>query len=81
MAPRMRMPLFPSPSMLVVRRAMVDGLFGESRMWKLVAFAIIGRRMLRRIMGSEPRTVAIERIRPGETVILRGVTSRPPKHP
>ena len=76
-----RMPIFPSPSMLVVRRAMVDGLFGDSRTWKLIAFAIIGRRMLRRIMGSEPQTVAIERIRPGETVILRGVTRRHPKRP
>jgi hypothetical protein len=74
-------PLFPSPSMLVVRRAMTQGLFGESRMWKLIAFAIIGRRMLRRIMGSEPRTVAIERLRPGETLVLRGVTIRAPKRP
>jgi hypothetical protein len=72
-----RMPLFPSPSMLVVRRAMVQGLFGESRMWKLIAFAIIGRRMLRKIMDSEPRLVAIERIRPGETLIMRCVTGRP----
>jgi hypothetical protein len=81
MAARMRMPLFPSPSMLVVRRAMVQGLFGESRMWKLIAFAIIARRMLRKIMDSEPRLVAIEKIRPGETLILRGVTGRAPKGP
>ena len=74
-----RTPLFPSPSMLIVRRAMVDGLFGDSRVWKVLAFVIIGRRMLQRIMGSEPRTVAVERIRPGETLILRGVTGRPPK--
>ena len=50
-----RTPLFPSPSMLIVRRAMVDGLFGDSRVWKVLAFVIIGRRMLQRIMGSEPR--------------------------
>jgi hypothetical protein len=74
-----RTPLFPSPSMLVMRRAMVDGLFGDSRAWKVLAFVIIGRRMLQRIMGSEPRVVAVERIRPGETLIMRGVTGRPPK--
>ena len=74
-----RTPLFPSPSMLVMRRAMVDGLFGDSRVWKVLAFVIIGRRMLQRIMGSEPRVVAVERIRPGETLIMRGVTGRPPK--
>jgi hypothetical protein len=76
-----RVPLFPLPSVLIVRRAMVDGLFGDSRMWKLIAFAIIGRRMLHRIMGTAPRTVAIERIRPGETLIMRGVTGRAPKRP
>ncbi len=74
-----RTPLFPSPSMLIMRRAMVDGLFGDSRVWKVLAFVIIGRRMLQRIMGSEPRVVAVERIRPGETLIMRGVTGRPPK--
>ena len=74
-----RTPLFPSPSMLVMRRAMVDGLFGDSRVWKVLAFVIIGRRMLQRIMGSQPRVVAVERIRPGETLIMRGVTGRPPK--
>jgi hypothetical protein len=74
-----RMPLFPRPSFLITRRAMVDGLFGDSRLWKLIAFVIIGRRMLRRIMGSEPRIIAVERIRPGETLILRGVTGRAAK--
>ena len=74
-----RTPLFPTPSILIVRRAMVDGLFGDSRAWKVLAFVIIGRRMLKRIMGSEPRVVAVERIRPGETLIMRGVTGRPPK--
>lgn len=77
---RYNTPLFPSPSMVIVRRAMLNGLFGDSRPWKLLAFLIIGRRMLRRIMGTEPRLVAIERIVPGETLILRGVTGRPPKH-
>ena len=74
-----RTPLYPSPSMLVMRRAMFDGLFGDSRVWKVLAFVIIGRRMLQRIMGSQPRVVAVERIRPGETLIMRGVTGRPPK--
>ena len=74
-----RLPLFPTPSMVVVRRAMVDGLFGESRLWRLVAFAIIGRRILRRVLGSDPVTVAVERLKPGETLILRGVTSNKSK--
>jgi hypothetical protein len=69
-------PLFPTPSVYLVRNSVSKGLLGDNRFWKLVAFFIIGRRMLRRIMGSEPRTVAVERIRAGETIILRGVTTR-----
>jgi hypothetical protein len=71
-----RMPLLPSPRMLFVRRAMVEGLKGENRVWRLVMFAIIANRLLRRVMGSDVRTIAVEQIKPGETLILRGVRSR-----
>jgi hypothetical protein len=78
MAPRM--PLLPSPSMMLVRRAMVEGLKGESKIWRGVMYAIILRRILRKLMGSDPVSVAIERLQPGETLVLRGVSSRkPPK--
>jgi hypothetical protein len=71
-----RLPLFPSPSMLFVRRAMVQGVRGNNRVWRLVMYAIVLRRLWQRVMGSDPRTVAVERIGPGETLLLRGVTSR-----
>ena len=74
-----RIPLIPGPSMVIVRRAMTEGLFGRSRMWKAVAFAIIARRTIRKLMGSDPNTVAIENIKPGETVVMRGVTVRKPR--
>jgi hypothetical protein len=71
-----RLPLFPSPSMLIVRKAMVEGIKGDNKLWRAVMFAIIARRVVRRLMGSDAQTVAIERIGPGETLLLRGVTSR-----
>jgi hypothetical protein len=71
-----RLPLFPSPSMLFVRRAMVEGFRGRNRVWRMVMYGIILSRLWRRLMGSDPRTVAVERLRPGETLLLRGVTSR-----
>jgi hypothetical protein len=74
MAPRL--PLVPTASMLVVRKAMVEGVKGENRFWRYVMFAIIARRVLRRLMDSDPRTVAVERLLPGQSLILRGVTSR-----
>jgi hypothetical protein len=71
-----RLPLVPTASMLVVRKAMVEGVKGENRFWRYVMFAIIARRVLRRLMDSDPRTVAVERLLPGQTLILRGITSR-----
>jgi hypothetical protein len=71
-----RLPLFPSPSMLFVRRAMVEGVRGNNRVWRMILYAIVLRRLWLRVMGTDARTVAVERIRPGETLLLRGVTSR-----
>jgi len=62
--------------MLLVRKAMVEGVKGENRLWRYVMFAIIARRLLRRLMDSDARTVAVERLLPGQSLILRGVTSR-----
>jgi hypothetical protein len=55
---------------------MSDGLFGRSRFWRAVLIAIMARRGLQRLMNPGPQTVAIERIKPGETIVLRGVRSR-----
>ena len=68
-----------APSAVIYRRAMQQGILGDSRLWKAIGIAIIARRIARKIMGSDPVTVGIETIKPGETVILRGVTGRPPK--
>ena len=65
-----------APSAVIYRRAMQHGILGDSRFWKAVGIAIIARRIVRRIMGSDPVTVGVERIKPGETVILRGVRAR-----
>ena len=71
-----RRPSYLAPSAFLVRSAVRKGLFGESRVWKAVGIAILARRGLRKLMGSDPRTVAVERIKPGETVVLRGISSR-----
>ena len=71
-----RLPLVPSASMLLVRKAMVEGVKGENRFWRFVMFAIIARRIVRRLMDSDPRTVAVEKLLPGQTLIMRAVTSR-----
>ncbi len=68
-----------APSAVIFRTAMREGIFGHSRVWKVVGIAILARRGLKKLMGAAPRTLAVERIRPGEMLILRGVRS--PKLP
>jgi hypothetical protein len=62
-----------APSAWLYRKSMANGVLGDSRFWKAIGTLIIARRVFRKLMGSDPKIVAIERIKPGETVVLRGV--------
>jgi len=71
-----RHPLFPTPAIYVVRRAMTEGRRGSSKFWRTVFVLIVAKRFLHKVLDSDVRTVAYERIRPGDTFVLRGVSSR-----
>jgi hypothetical protein len=62
-----------SPSVAVQRKALARGFFGESRFWQVVGVLIFGRIILRRLMRTGPELVAIERLQPGQGIILTGV--------
>jgi hypothetical protein len=68
-----RAPSYFAPSVWLYRKTVANGLLGESRLWKTIGLLILARRAFRKLMGSDPKIVAIERIKPGETVVLRGV--------
>jgi hypothetical protein len=52
------------------RTALRRGLLGGSRPWMTV-FAVIGlTRILRKLTGSEPKTVYCEELQPGETILI-----------
>lgn len=58
----------------IVRRASVrKGLLGDDSVWRMIFFIIYGRRVLRRVMGSEPETVAIEKLQPGQFVSIEAI--------
>jgi hypothetical protein len=67
-----RFPLL-SPTFMLRRKALTQGVFGDSRFWQFIAFVLVARRVIRKIMGSDPIVVARERVRPGETIILTGL--------
>lgn len=52
------------------RRGMFKGLFGGSKGWTLVWAVIFGTRMLKKLGGSESKTVYSEVVHPGESLLI-----------
>ena len=60
-----------------IRRASIDkGLFGDDRFWRMVFILMTGRKVLRRLMGSGPETVALEKLKPGQFVRIEAIDPR-----
>lgn len=57
-----------------IRRASINkGLFGDDRFWRTIFFIIYGRKVLKRVLGAEPETVAIETLKPGQFVRIEAI--------
>jgi hypothetical protein len=69
-APRRR---FWSPFILVRRRALTRGVLGNSPLWRVVAVVVFGKSLLKRLVGGGEEIVTVERMRPGETMVLRTI--------
>ena len=69
-APRRR---FWSPFILIPRRAVTRGLVGDSRLWRVVAAIVFGTSLLKRFVSGGEEIVTVERMRPGETMVLRTI--------
>lgn len=65
------MPLVPVATVVLLkRRALREGILGGSFAWRLVAVAVFGLPLLRRVTGRHPETVLIEELRPGERMVI-----------
>ena len=64
------------PSYYIRRASINKGLFGDDRFWRTVFIVMTGRKVLRRMMGSEPETVAIEKLKPGQFVRIEAIDPR-----
>ena len=58
------------------RRAVTNGLIGGDIRWRRVLVAMWAWRLVRRIVVRQPRTVAVEHLRTGQTVIVTGTSKR-----
>ena len=60
------------PTMVIRAQAFRKGLFGSNRFWRSVAFAIIGKRMLKHYFGREPQVVQVTTMKgPGHWMDIR----------
>lgn len=57
------------------------GLLGDDRVWRAVFMVLTGRRMLKKVMGSEPTLVATEQIEPGSTIQISSIDPVAAKRP
>ncbi len=62
-----------SPGLFVRRKAISQGFFGDSRAWQVIGVLVFGRSVLRKFLKSGGETIAVERLKPGERIILTGV--------
>jgi hypothetical protein len=54
------------------RRAQMKGVIGGSRGWTIVWAVLIGGRLLRRLTSDEEKVVYRHKLRPGESLVIRG---------
>lgn len=58
---------------LVRRRAISKGFFGGDSVWRTVAIVMLGRRALRRVMGSDPEIIATSKLGPGRLLQIETI--------
>jgi len=65
-----------SPAYFIRRASINKGLLGDDRFWRTIFFIGVGRKVLKRMMGSEPETVAFEKLQPGQFVRIEAIDPR-----
>jgi hypothetical protein len=53
------------PTMVIRAQAFRKGLFGPSRVWRTVAYLIIGKRVIKRYFGREPEIIEVATLKGG----------------
>ena len=69
-APRRR---FLSPALIVRRNAFTKGVLGNEGLWRAVAVVVVGRSLLKRFLGRTEEIVTVERLAPGQSMLLRTI--------
>ena len=62
-----------SPAYYISRRSINRGLLGNNRVWRAVFFLIFTRRLLQKLSGSEPKLIAVEKLKPGQFLSVTAI--------
>ena len=65
-----------SPAAFIRRNSINKGLLGDDRLWRTVFLVISARRVLRKLAGSEPELLAVEKLKPDQTLVIETVHPR-----
>jgi hypothetical protein len=65
-----------SPVRALTTRGLREGVFGDSRVWLGICLVYLGLRFARRLLSRTEETVAIDRLAPGQTIVVRAIGVR-----
>jgi hypothetical protein len=60
------------PSLIIRRKALADGIFGPSTLWKAVAVLVFGRSTLKKVFGKNAELIEVAELKgPGHVMQIR----------
>ena len=64
------LPVTMRPALVIQRNAVRKGLFGPSKLWRMVAVVVFGRRALIRLFGRQPEHLGSRTLRAGQMLTV-----------
>jgi len=66
------------PAILIRRKALASGVFGDSLMWKAIAVVLFGRSLIKKVAGKNVEVIHVTALSPGRFMTIETIkpTSR-----
>ncbi len=61
------------PAVLIRRKALYQGVFGPSRLWKVIAAIVFGKTTLKKIFGKNEQLLGTERLTGGQAIRIESI--------
>lgn len=67
------LPTLMRPSVLIRRRALYQGVLGNSWFWRIVAGVVFGRSLLKRVFGRHPQHLGTIELKPNRSMMVQTI--------